>query len=262
MSEQRCQILNWNVRGLNGAARRKVLHELAVDTRCTIACLQETKLASIQDYIVGETLGQKFSANYAFLPAEGTRGGALIAVDEDHYSIIASEFRQFTITAKLKASVDNLEWWVTVVYGPQGDQQKLEFLREIRAIRIMVSDKWLLIGDFNLILNASDKSNTNLNRRLMAAFKDAIQDLELRELNLRGRKFTWSNDSTQTRIDRTFCTAEWDFMMPGCMLQALSSLVSDHTPLLLSGKCSVQTLGASDLRAFGHDYKGSVKLWS
>ena len=92
--------------------------------------------------------------------------------------------------------MENSEWWVTVVYGPQGDQQKLEFLRELRAISTIVSDKWLLIGDFNLILDARDKSNSNLNRRLMSAFRDAVQDLELRELNLRGRKFTWSNDST------------------------------------------------------------------
>jgi len=118
MSEQKCHILNWNVRGINGAARRKVVYDLAVDTGCTIACLQDTKLAVIQDSTVGETLGQKFMANYAFLPAVGTRGGALIAVDEDHYCFTASEHRQFTVTAKLKALVDNSEWWVTVVYGP------------------------------------------------------------------------------------------------------------------------------------------------
>ena len=141
MSEQSCQILNWNVRGLNGAARRKVVHDLAVDTGCTIACLQETKLAVIQDIVVGEILGQKFTSHYAYLPADGTRGGALIAVDEDHYCITASEFRQFTVTAKLKAHMDNSEWWVTVVYGPQGDQQKLEFLRELRAVSTIVSDK-------------------------------------------------------------------------------------------------------------------------
>ena len=68
------------------------MHDLAADTRCTIACLQETKLADVQDHIVGETLSQNFTANYAFLPADGTRGGALIAVDEDHYCITAFEF--------------------------------------------------------------------------------------------------------------------------------------------------------------------------
>ena len=126
----------------------------------------------------------------------------------------------------------------------------MEFLRELRAVSTIVSDKWLLIGDFNLILDARDKSNTNLNRRLMSAFRDAIQDLDLRELNLRGRKFTWSNDSTQTRIDRAFCTADWDLMMPGCMLQALSSMVSDHAPLLLTGRCTVQSFRGFRFESF------------
>jgi hypothetical protein len=31
-------------------------------------------------------------------------------------------------------------------------------------------DKWIVLGDFNMILQAADKSNDNLNRRLMGAF--------------------------------------------------------------------------------------------
>lgn len=106
------------------------------------------------------------------------------------------------------------------------------------------SDKWLVLGDFNLILQACDKSNDNLNRRLLGAFRDVVRDLELKELNLRGRKFTWSNDRTQTRIDRAFCSAGWDLMMPNVYLQALSSYVSDHCPLLVAGCGTV------------HKYKG------
>lgn len=91
-----------------------------------------------------------------------------------------------------------------------------------------------------MILQACDKSNDNLNRRLMGAFRDVVRDLKLKELNLRGRKFTWSNDRTQTRIDRAFCSAEWDLMMSNVFLQALSSKVSDHCPLLLVGCRTVQ----------------------
>jgi endonuclease/exonuclease/phosphatase family metal-dependent hydrolase len=105
----------------------------------------------------------------------------------------------------------------------------LLFLSELRSLKHRVSDKWLLIGDFNMILNASDKSNTILNRRLMGEFRDAVTELELKELNLQGRKYTWSNNRTQTRIDRAFCTTAWDCMLPGVHLQALSSRVSDHT---------------------------------
>jgi len=42
MSEQKCIVLNWNVRGVNNRARRQVVKDMASDTACTIAALQET----------------------------------------------------------------------------------------------------------------------------------------------------------------------------------------------------------------------------
>ena len=75
MIDQNCVVLNWNVRGLNNKARRKVVRDLAQDTRCTMATLQETKLADIQPEDITETLGVQFSKHFAFLPATGTRGG-------------------------------------------------------------------------------------------------------------------------------------------------------------------------------------------
>lgn len=96
----------------------------------------------------------------------------------------------------------------------------------------------MVIGDFNLILQAQDKSNNNLNRRLMGSFRNLVNDLELKELSLQGRRFAWSNNSTQTWIDRAFCTTEWELMLPNYLLHAISSVVSDHSPLLLVGSAT------------------------
>ena len=250
MSEQKCLVLNWNVRGLNNKARRKVVKDLAQDTKCTIATLQETKLEEVTAQDISETLGIKFSKNFAYLPAQGTRGGALVAVDEDYYRISHSEFSEYTITVRVESTQCVSAWWITVVYGPQGDREKVQFLSERRTIKLLVGDKWLLLGDFNLVLQASDKSNDNLNRRLMGEFRSTINFLELKELNLRGRKYTWSNDTTQTRIDRAFCSTEWDLMLPASLLQALSSLVSDHSPLLLVGATASNTYRGFRFEAF------------
>lgn len=74
----------------------------------------------------------------------------------------------------------------------------------------------------------------------MGQFRDVVRDLEIKELNLTGRKFTWSNDRTHTRIDRAFCTAESDITMPNVYLQALSSKVSDHCPLLIASQATIR----------------------
>jgi hypothetical protein len=190
-------------------------------------------LAVIDEGVIRETLGDKFVANFTFLPAVDTRGGAVLAADEDKYKITRAFQGTFTVTAKIEATASFSAWWLTTVYGPQLDNEKLQFLQELRNVRQLVSDNWLVVGDFNMILTAADKNNANLNRRLMGEFRSLVHDLELREISLKGRKFTWSNDSTQTRIDRAFCTTEWECMQPNSVLNAMSSLVSDHCPLLL-----------------------------
>jgi exonuclease III len=103
MADQHCVILNWNVRGLNNIARRKVVRDLVSDTRPTIVCLQESKLASVTSQIIGETLGQDFEDEFAFLPAQGTRG-VILAVQIDHYKILQSEFRENTVTTKIQST--------------------------------------------------------------------------------------------------------------------------------------------------------------
>jgi hypothetical protein len=73
--------------------------------------------------------------------------------------------------------------------------------------------KWLIIGDFNLIYKKEDKNNGRLNRRLMISFRRAINHMEIGELHLVGTKYTWSNNQsnpTLIRIDRAFCTSEWE----------------------------------------------------
>jgi hypothetical protein len=64
-----CTVLNWNAQRLNNPARRHVVHDLVNDNSCTVICIQETKLQRVDDGIIISTLGQKFSTQYASLPA-------------------------------------------------------------------------------------------------------------------------------------------------------------------------------------------------
>jgi hypothetical protein len=88
-----------------------------------------------------------------------------------------------------------------------------------------------------MILRSSEKNNDNLDRCLMAKFREFVRVMELKDLYLHGRLFTWSNgreNPTLTRIDRALVSVDWDLAFPDALLQALSALISDHTPLHLS----------------------------
>ena len=219
-------------------ARRDSVQELVRDTGSTIVCLQETKLTTVDDATILRTLGQNFLNNTAVLPANGSRGGILLAASNDFFSLSQVYTTSHTVSAMITMKVDNSAWWITGVYGPQSSAEKLVFLQELSGLAAQRWTKWLALGDFNLIYQASDKNNCNLNRRLMGAFKSALDSLQMKEIHLNGHRYTWSNgqaNPTLTRIDRFFCTTEWELHFPSCYLHSLPSLMSGHT-LLLQGE--------------------------
>jgi hypothetical protein len=67
-------------------------------------------------------------------------------------------------------------------------------------------------------------------------FNAIIESLNLRELELTGRKYTWTNYAevpTYEKLDRILVTIEWEQKFPLASVQALTHGISDHTPLLL-----------------------------
>jgi exonuclease III len=115
MLEQNCVLFNWNVRGLNNTARRQVVYDAVRDCKATIVTLQETKLDFINRQLVFEILGSKFVNSFVVLPAVGTYGGILLAVDEDHYTITRHELGVNTMTTTILSASGLVSWCVTVL---------------------------------------------------------------------------------------------------------------------------------------------------
>jgi len=125
---------------------------------------------------------------------------------------------------------------MTVVYGPVLDGMKQAFLDELIDLNAAIAGPLLICGDFNLIYQAADKSNDRLNLRWMRRFRRAIDSMQLEEIHLHGRLFTWSNERrrpTFERIDRAFANIQWLDLFSSHHLRTLSSDCSDHAPLLL-----------------------------
>ena len=111
---------------------------------------------------------------------------------------------------------------------------------------------WL--GDFNQIYRARDKNKRHVNRSRINRFRATLQSCELKEIHLQNRRFTWSNERenpTMCKLDSFFCNAEWDTTFSTHLLHALSSLLSDHCPLLLAMTRGLGGLEPSSLKFFG-----------
>lgn len=116
-------MLSWNVRGLNNPAKQEDVKHLINIYKPELVSLQETKLVVIDQQAICNFLGASYENSFCFIPAEGTRGGILLATRDSslllHHAVLTSN----TLTATVTNVRNNAQWTVTGVYGPQGDME-------------------------------------------------------------------------------------------------------------------------------------------
>jgi hypothetical protein len=69
-------------------------------------------------------------------------------------------------------------------------------LDELMDVHASMLQQWCVVGFFNLIFKAVQKSNGRLNLRMMNKFRDILDTLELMEMQLSGRHYTWSSGTS------------------------------------------------------------------
>jgi len=174
-------------------ARRSVVRELLLRERAAVIGMVETKIADLSPARTCELMPAMF--DYVLLPSAGASGGILVAWDTGAWSSANQSTGQFTASVRLEP-VDTalVPWSLTVVYGPVDDSRKQDFLQELRTVRDAALEPLLICGDFNMIYQARDKSNNRLNLRAMRDFRRALDAMQVDELVLHGRIYTWSNE--------------------------------------------------------------------
>jgi hypothetical protein len=76
----------------------------------------------------------------------------------------------------------------------------------------------------------------------MLLFNDIIQHLDLVQIPLKDRAYTWSNmqaNSLLEKLDWVFTSSNWTLMFPNTMAYALTHSVSDHVPYVVQMESGV-----------------------
>lgn len=107
----------WNVRGLNNPPRPSSIRMFMHLCDVSLVCFQESKLNVVDAAVVNQALGPDFNG-FEALPADGTRGGILLAWKSDRLRISAVQKREFSISANFTSLSDRKVWMVSSVYGP------------------------------------------------------------------------------------------------------------------------------------------------
>ena len=101
---------------------------------------------------------------------------------------------------RLRNKTNGFIWVVFAVYDPAQDDLKSMFLTEMARACGTKPHPFIIGGDFNIMRRPEDKNNNNFNYRWPNLFNAVIESLELREIEMTGRQYTWSNDLDHQRL--------------------------------------------------------------
>jgi ribonuclease HI/exonuclease III len=232
------KIVSWNIRGLNGRSKQRILRECIMAEKPEVLLLQETKCRGAEVDTISQRIWRKCSS--ITTDSTGASGGLAILWNPDKVTISKAFTTVGTITAHFEVLGTNQAGAITNVYGPHSHQDKDKFMQSLELIKTLAATpKWILGGDFNMILTLEEK--TGGLKRLeqdSGKFKALIDQLKLVDIENNNDTFTWSNRRSGNqhiacRLDRFLVTE--DIMDSGSHLESLilPKAGSDHWPLAL-----------------------------
>lgn len=234
-------ILSWNVRGLGQDKKCAACRDTISISHPHIVCLQETKLQHL-DARKSKSFLPSHISEFAFVPADGSRGGMLTAWDPRVATAGSPAQTPYSLSVPFSSTSSSHSFTVTNIYAPADHRETPAFLADLLTLAHNHSGSWLVIGDFNLTRAPKDKNNPNFDTRLAQAFNDAIDTLALFEIPLLDRLYTWSNKRetpTLARLDRAFVNNGFASLFPNTSLSSHLGLPSDHIPLTLTAPTSI-----------------------
>jgi len=177
---------------------------------------QESKKASFDSAFIKNICPGEFD-EFQYLPSVGASGGILIALKSSVFSGQLSFSNNFALSVQFTSKDENESWMLTSVYAP-------------------CTPNWLIVGDFNMLRKPEDRNREGADINEIFQFNEAINKLDIIELPLHGRQFTWTNKQFPPlleRLDWFFTSASWTVKYPDTIVKTLVMEVSDHWPCVI-----------------------------
>ncbi|KAL0004681.1 hypothetical protein SO802_012242 [Lithocarpus litseifolius] len=168
-------------------------------------------------------------------------GGGLALLWKDDVVMELINFSPNHILMKVTEE-DGFIWFFTGFYGWPEAQNKEKSWQLLKHLRSFVNWAWLCAGDFNAILNSTEKLSLRPpNSAEIDAFRCGLDFCNFKDLGFRGYTYTWSNKrpgaaNTKLRLDRAVATMEWRAKFQMSTVSHLPPHASDHLPILVHVK--------------------------
>ncbi|XP_058223301.1 uncharacterized protein LOC131333018 [Rhododendron vialii] len=222
---------------MGSVLKKKFVSKIIKKRKPDLLFIQETKLENVDLRMVQKIWGNT-NVEFAVSNSIGASGGILILWDFEVFK--ASNITVHKSYIILEGMLyGDFQCVLVNIYAPNGEVQRKELWDELLQIKASSQLPWCVGGDLNEIIEIDERVGcTNVNRG-MREFKDFINNMELMDIPMQGRKFTWTNFqdlAIHSRLDRfllsqsfidRFKLVQWGLPRP----------ISDHNPIMIADDC-------------------------
>ena len=180
----------WNCNGFADCKKYRFLSDLTKEKKnLDFIALSKTGRAKFPQSTLNNICAGRDFLWHCMAP-RGRSGGMLLGVNLLSFDIGEIEEGDFLIRFKVRHREDDYKFNLISVYGPAQMDHKAQFLSEVVRVCSKEALPIVIGGDFNIIRRPDEKNNDNYNDRWPFLFNAVIDSLNLREIEMSGRKFT------------------------------------------------------------------------
>ncbi|KAB2024682.1 hypothetical protein ES319_D06G103000v1 [Gossypium barbadense] len=190
------KILCWNCRGVGNPATVRELKQLLVVNVPDIIFLCETKIHA------NELSRIRFMCRMegCFAVSSDRKSGGMALMWREGVNVTIQNYSKYHIDSVVRRE-EGEKFRFTGFYGQTEPSLRNEAWDMLRRVKNTVNEGWIVRGDFNAILNDSEKDGGRRKSRAgMDEFGDILDELSLRDVKTFNGWFTWSNNREGNRM--------------------------------------------------------------
>ncbi|XP_016185847.1 uncharacterized protein LOC107627529 [Arachis ipaensis] len=170
--------------------------------------LIETKREMLTKYDVARLWGNN-SVGWEFVESEGAAGGLLLMWDEVEFKVQNCQKGERWLCVEGMLTKSNFLCAFCLVYGAHGREEKRGVWEELSYVAGLYQVPFCFLGDFNEILQIEERKGVTSLSASSEDFKRWMHDMQLIDLPLTDRHYTWFRGRSCSRIDRVLVNVEW-----------------------------------------------------
>lgn len=179
--------------------------------------------------------------NFVSVENAGYARGIMVACKDDKMKISLVTKEDHFIHLEVE-NIHGEVWMFTIVYASPQDNRRRCLWESMKNIVGAMNKPWLVTGDFNDIVCASEKKGGGpVSIRKCNLFRDNIDDCSSTDLGANGTKFTWrgpvfhGGKRNFERLDRALINEDWILMFINFLVKVLPRVdFSDHHPIMIT----------------------------